>query len=244
MSGSNCWYLTCIQVSQETSKVVWYSHLFKNFPVCYDPHSQRLQHSQWSRSRCFFWNSFAFSMIQQKLAIWSLVPLTFLNPACTSASSQFMHYWSLAEGFWALPWEHVKWAHCAVVWTLFGTTLLWDSIRETWVQSLGQKDALKKEMAAHSNILAWKIPWTEGPGGLQSIGLQRVAHDWATNTFHFRIGMKTDIFYSCGYCWVFQIYWHIEGSTFTASSSIILNSSAGILSLPLALFLLMLPKAT
>ena len=96
MSGSNCWFLTCIQVSQETSKVVWYSHLFKNFPVCYDPHSQRLQHSQWSRSRCFFWNSFAFSMIQWKLAIWSLVPLTLLNPACTSASSQFMHYWSLA----------------------------------------------------------------------------------------------------------------------------------------------------
>ena len=64
--------------------------------VCCGTHSQRLQHSQWSRSRCFFWNSFAFSMIQWKLAIWSLVPLTFLNPACTSASSQFMHYWSLA----------------------------------------------------------------------------------------------------------------------------------------------------
>ena len=44
--------------------------------------------------------------------------------------------------------------------------------RETWVQSLGQKDALKKEMAAHSNILAWKIPWTEEPGGLQSMGPQ------------------------------------------------------------------------
>ena len=42
MSGSNCSFLTCIQVSQETGEVVWYSHLFKNFPVCYDPHSQKL----------------------------------------------------------------------------------------------------------------------------------------------------------------------------------------------------------
>ena len=50
-------------------------------------------------------------------------------------------------------------------------------MRETWVQSLGQKDLLEKEMATHSNILAWKIPWTEEPGGLQSKGLQRVGHD-------------------------------------------------------------------
>ena len=44
--------------------------------------------------------------------------------------------------------------------------------QETWVQSLGQEDPLEKEMAAHSCILAWKIPWTEEPGGLQSIGSQ------------------------------------------------------------------------
>ena len=41
---------------------------------------------------------------------------------------------------------------------------------ETWVQSLGQEDPLEKEMATHSNILAWEIPWTREPGGLQSIG--------------------------------------------------------------------------
>ena len=50
-------------------------------------------------------------------------------------------------------------------------------MRATWVQSLGWKDLLEKEMATHSNILAWKIPWTEEPGGLQSKGLQRVRHD-------------------------------------------------------------------
>ena len=47
-------------------------------------------------------------------------------------------------------------------------------MQETLVQSLGQEDALKKEMVAHSSILAWRIPWTEKPGGLQSMGSKRV----------------------------------------------------------------------
>ena len=48
----------------------------------------------------------------------------------------------------------------------------------TWVQSLGQEDTLEKGMATHSSISAWRIPWTEEPGGLQSIGSQRVGHNW------------------------------------------------------------------
>ena len=59
------------------------------------------------------------------------------------------------------------------------------TMQETWVWSLGQEDPLEKEMATHSNILAWRIPWTKEPGGLQSMGLWRVGHDWATNTFTF-----------------------------------------------------------
>jgi len=51
------------------------------------------------------------------------------------------------------------------------------TMRETWVQSLGQEDPLEKEMATHSSILAWKIPWTEKPGWLLSMGSQRVGHD-------------------------------------------------------------------
>ena len=51
------------------------------------------------------------------------------------------------------------------------------AMQEKWVQSLGQEDLLEKEMATHSSILAWKIPWTEQPGGLQSMGSQRVRHD-------------------------------------------------------------------
>ena len=49
--------------------------------------------------------------------------------------------------------------------------------QETWVQSLGREDALEKEMATHSSTLAWKIPWTEEPGRLQSMGSQRVGHN-------------------------------------------------------------------
>ena len=50
-------------------------------------------------------------------------------------------------------------------------------IQETWVQSLGWKDPLEEEMATYSSILAWRIPWTEEPGGLQSVGLQRGERD-------------------------------------------------------------------
>ena len=50
-----------------------------------------------------------------------------------------------------------------------------------WVRSLGWEDPLEKEMAPHSSVLAWRIWWMEEPGGLQSMGLQRVGHDWATS---------------------------------------------------------------
>ena len=49
--------------------------------------------------------------------------------------------------------------------------------QEMWIPSLGQEDPLEYEMVTHSSILAWKIPWTEEPGGLQSVGLQRVGCD-------------------------------------------------------------------
>ena len=131
----------------------------------------------------FFWNSLAFSMIQWMLAIWSLVPLPFLNSAWTSGCSWFMHCWSLA-------------------WRILSNTLL----------------------ACEMSAIVW---WFEHSLALPFFG----------------IGMKTDLFQSCGHCWVLQIYWHIECSTFTASSFRIWNSSTGIPSPPLALFIVMLPKA-
>ena len=56
---------------------------------------------------------------------------------------------------------------------------------ETWVRSVGWEDPLEKEMATHSNTLAWKISWTEEPGRLQSMGSQRVGHDWETSLWLF-----------------------------------------------------------
>ena len=60
-------------------------------------------------------------------------------------------------------------------------------MQETWVWFLGLEDSLEKEMATHSSILVWEIPWTEEPSRLQSMGSQRGGHDWATNTFTFFI---------------------------------------------------------
>ena len=59
------------------------------------------------------------------------------------------------------------------------------TMRETWVQSLGQEDLLEKEMETHSSILAWKIPWMEEPDRLKSMGSQRVGHDWVTSLHFF-----------------------------------------------------------
>ena len=55
------------------------------------------------------------------------------------------------------------------------------AMQETQVQLLGREDLLEKEMATHSSILAWEIPWTEKPGGLQSMGCRRVGYDLVTN---------------------------------------------------------------
>ena len=117
------------------------------------------------------------------LAVWSLVPLPFLNPAWTSGSSRFMYCWSLA-------------------WRILNITLL-----------ACERSAIVQEFE-HSLALPFS-----------------------------GIGTKTDLCQSCGHCWVFQIFWHTECSTLTASSFRIWNSSTGIPSPLLALFIVMLPKA-
>ena len=122
-------------------------------------------------------------MIQQMLAIWSLVPLPFLNPASTSGSSCLENF----EHYLAKEWDK---CNCAVVWTFFGAAFLWDRNEN------------------------WPFHWNENRPQQ-----------------------------SCSHCWVFQICWHIECSTFTASPVRIWNSSAVIPSPPLALFIMMLPKA-
>ena len=117
------------------------------------------------------------------LAIWSLVPLPFLNSACSSGSSQFTYFWSLA-------------------WRILNINLLTCEMSTT-VQQFEHSPAL---------------PFSG-------------------------MGMKTDLFQSCGLWWVFPICWHLEFSTLRASSFKIWNNSAGNPSLPLAMFIVMLPKS-
>ena len=67
-------------------------------------------------------------------------------------------------------------------------------IQEMGVWSRDQEDCLEQEMATHSSILAWEIPWTEDPGGLQSMGFQRVKHDWATKHIKAHVNIFTSLF--------------------------------------------------
>ena len=66
---------------------------------------------------------------------------------------------------------------------------------QTWIQSLGQEDPLEEGMATHSSILAWRIPWTEEPGGLQPMGSQRVGQDWVTNTSRYQLTKSSQPLY-------------------------------------------------
>ena len=99
MSSSNCCFLTCIQVSQEAGQLVWYSHLFQNFPQFVVIHTVKgFGIVNKAEIDVFSGTLLLFSMIQQMLAIWSLVPLPCLNPDWISGSSQFTYCWSLAWG--------------------------------------------------------------------------------------------------------------------------------------------------
>ena len=88
------------------------------------------------------------------------------------------------------------------------------AMQETQAWSLGSGRSLEKEMATHSRILAWRTPWTEEPGGLESMGSQRVGHDWATNTF---------IIIQCPclsfLCQVGLCRYHVEGCCFIIQSA-------------------------
>ena len=140
---TNCCFLTCLQVSQEAGKVVSYSHFFKNFPQFVVIHIVRGFSLVNEAEVDFFWNSLTFSMIQQMLAIWSLVSLPFLNPVCTFGNSGFTYCQSLA-------------------WRILSITLL---VYE-----------MSKTVQKFEHILAWPF---------------------------FVFGMKTDLFWSYGHCWVF-----------------------------------------
>ena len=100
----------------------------------------------------------------------------------TQAMGMFESYWTSL----ALCRELNKTANMKAASFILGASLVTQMVKnlpalwEIWVSSLGQKDPLKKGMATDSSILAWRIPWTEEPGGLKSLGLQRIGHNWTT----------------------------------------------------------------
>ena len=111
------------------------------------------------------------------------------------------------------------------------------------VRNLISKTSLNiwKFMVMYCWSLAWRILSITLLGCEMGTIMWKFEHSLAW--LFFGSGMKTDFFQSCGHCWVFQIYWHIECSTLTASFFRVLNSSTGILSPPLALFLVIISKA-
>ena len=125
---------------------------------------------------------------------------------------------------------------------------------ETWVQFLGWEDPLEKRMSTYSSILTWRISWTISSMDCKESDMTNFHFTSIWNEYNcvvvehslalsfFGIGIKTDLFQSCGHCWVFQIYQHIEYSTLITLSFRIWTSSAGIPSPPLALLVVMLPK--
>ena len=95
------------------------------------------------------------------------------------------------------------------IYVFFGASLVAKVVKnlpamwETQVRSLGWEDPMKKGMATHSSILAWEIPWTEEPGGLQSMGSQRVRHDRATNTLTY---VFFNSFHQCFVIFIVQLF--------------------------------------
>ena len=110
--------------------MVWYSHLFQNFPQFIVIHTVKGFGIVNKAEIDAFLESLAFPMIQRMLAIWSLVPLLFLNPAWTSGSSQFSIAEALEnfEHYFASMWDE---CNCVVVWEFFGIAFLWDW-NENW----------------------------------------------------------------------------------------------------------------
>ena len=164
-SNSNCCFLTCMHVSQEAGKVVWYFHLLKNFPVCWDPHK-------------------GFSIVNEAEVD------VFLEFCC----------------FFFCPMDVGN--------LVSGSSAFSKSSLFTWKFSVHV--LLKPSLKDFDHYLV--SMWNES-------NCVEFQHSLALTLFE--TGMKTDLFQFCGHCWVFQICWYIECSTFTVSSFMIRNSSTG-----------------
>ena len=158
MSGSNYCFLTCIQVSQEGGKLVWYSYLWKNFPVYCHPHK-------------------GFSIVNEaEIDVFLKFLCSFDDPVNAAI---------LISGFSSISKSTLY------IWKFLVHVVLNPSLKD-----------FEHDLDSFWNECNRAVVWT-------SLALP-----------FFEIGMKTDLFWSCGHCWVFRICWHIESSTLTASSEL------------------------
>ena len=183
MSSSNCCFLTGIQVSQEAGQVVWYSHLFGDFPQFVVIHMVK-----------------GFGVVSKAEVDASLELSCFFDDP--------MDIGNLISG--SSAFSKSSW----YIWKFLVHILLKPSLKD-----------VEHNLASMWNENNCTVLWTFL--ALPSFGN----------------GMKTDLFQSCSHCWVIQICWHIKCSTLMASSFRIWNISTGIPSPPLALFIMILPKA-
>ena len=120
------------------------------------------------------------------------LPNTGIQPMSPAFAKQILYHCTTREAPSLYAWVAVKYIHAYIYMKHGGLEfcrldltlgLHFSAVQETWVQSLSQEDPLEKGMATHSNLLPWRIPWTEGPGGLQSMGSQSWTQlsDWHTH---------------------------------------------------------------
>ena len=130
----------------------------------------------------WFWLG-CMSSICNFRAVWTLehrVQTVLRAPAPPCLDSLFSPTWEKCQQPENIPFSSLAFCSCFYARVAQMVKCL-SSMWETQVQSLGGEDLLEKAMATHSSSLAWKTPWIEEPGRLQSMGLQRVGHDWATS---------------------------------------------------------------
>ena len=139
MSSCNCCFLTCIQISQDTGQVVWYSHLFQNFPQFVVIHTVKGFSIVNKAEVDVFLELAHFFDDSTDVGIWSLVPLSFLNPIWTSENSQFTYCQSLAWRILSITLLACEMSAIilSIVWAFFGIAFLWDWNENNLFQSCG-----------------------------------------------------------------------------------------------------------
>ena len=111
-------------------------------------------------------------------------------------------------------WNHMIFSFCLTFYFSDGKE---SAMQETWVQSLGWEVLLEEGMPTHSSILVWRIPLTEEPGRLQSMGSQRVRHYWAANTFTFTYPLCPSLLFQMPWFHYFFVVDHNQSYTHTYS---------------------------